>query len=116
MKYHVKKVLVLLPMLIMLTGCKEDSNQQMYVKQVYSIDDCDVKWVYNPDNYNFYIAKCPGNSTTTTYWSGGKSDHPVSVIQTANIEELRKQLAEAEAKEKVLQKLTADEKKVLGIE
>jgi hypothetical protein len=100
----------------LLTGCNENRDRTVGVTD-YEIkaEDCVVKYIDNPKGYNFFIAKCPAASETITYRRPqGKSSVPTATVMTS--ESLRMQLAEVEAKERALAKLTSEEKKLLGFE
>lgn len=65
--------------LLALSGC--DSDKPAYVKYSIDVDDCVVKYVYNPSGSNFFIAKCPQQSVTTTHEDRqGKTSHQRGVI------------------------------------
>lgn len=100
----------------LLTGCNENRDRTTGIAE-YEVqaEGCTVKYIDNPKGYNFFIAKCPAASETTTYLRPqGKSSVPTATVMTS--ESLRKQLAEVEAKEKALLKLTDEEKKLLGVQ
>jgi len=102
--------------LLMLAGCNENRDRTTGTAE-YEVqaEGCTVKYIDNPKGYNFFIAKCPAESETTTYRRpSGKSSYPTATIVTT--EDLRKQLEIAEAKEKALSKLTDNEKKLLGVQ
>ena len=93
-----------------LSGCKEENSDPVSRYQVEA-DGCIVKYIDNPKGYNFFIAKCPAASETITHQ---RPKHgPEATVMTSV--ELRKQLAEVEAKERALAKLSDEEKKLLGV-
>ena len=96
-----------------LAGCSDPQqrNREPVVQYEVEAEGCVVKYIDNPKGYNFFIAKCPAASEVTTHLRG-KSGPGVTVVTSEN---LRKQLAEVEAKERALSKLSADERKLLGL-
>jgi hypothetical protein len=110
-----KYIFLFIAVMFLLSGCNENRDRTVGVAD-YEIkaEDCVVKFIDNPRGYNFFIAKCPAESETTTYRRpSGKSTVPLATVVTSD--DLRKQLAEVEAKEKALSKLTDEEKKLLGV-
>lgn len=99
----------------LLTGCNENRDRTVGVADYeLKAEDCVVKYIDNPRGHNFFIAKCPAASETITYQRPqGKGSVPTATVMTS--ESLRKQLAEIEAKEKALAKLSVQEKVLLGI-
>ena len=59
------KYLIALSLIGLLTGC--DGDGRAYIKYSTEVEDCIVKYVYNPNGANFFIAKCPSKSTTITH-------------------------------------------------
>lgn len=100
----------------LLTGCNENRDRTVgNVEYEIKADGCTVKAIDNPKGPNFFIAKCPAASETTTYQhQQGKTTRPLATVVTS--EDLRKQLEVTEAKERAMAKLTAEEKKLLGVE
>lgn len=100
--------------ILLLTGCRNNSTDNAFVKYEVEAEGCLVKYIDNPKGYNFFIAKCPAESETITHQraSGKSTTTEVTVVTSV---ELRKQLAEVEAKEKALAKLSGEEKKLLGV-
>jgi hypothetical protein len=100
----------------LLTGCNENRDRTVgNVEYEIKADGCVVKAIDNPKGPNFFIAKCPAASETTTYqYQQGKTTRPLATVVTSD--DLRNQLAEVEAKEKALSKLTETEKKLLGVQ
>lgn len=96
-----------------LAGCSDPQqrNREPTVQYEVEAEGCIVKYIDNPKGYNFFIAKCPAASEVTTH-SRGKSGAGVTVVTSDG---LRKQLAELEAKEKALAKLSVEDRKALGI-
>ena len=113
-----KKILAIVGML-MLAGCNENGNRDPnigYVKYEVAVDGCQVKYVDNPKGSNFFIAKCPGDSSTVTHiQQNGKSQTTIPVVTTQEVDDLKKKLADAEAKQAALNKLSPEDKKALGI-
>lgn len=85
------------------------------IKRVHQIDGCEVKWVDNPYGANFYIARCGETVTNTWQRQSGKTQITEATINVNSEAELRKRLAEIEARNKALSKLSAEEKKALGL-
>lgn len=113
-----KYILLLCAVVFLLSGCNENRDRNIGVAD-YEIqaEGCTVKYIDNPKGYNFFIAKCPAQSETTTYQRpSGKSNYPTATIATTEqVKNLRDQLEIAEAKEKALNKLSDVEKRLLGI-
>jgi uncharacterized lipoprotein YehR (DUF1307 family) len=86
------------------------------VKKTLTVDGCEVKYVDNPYGPNFYIARCGDTVTNTWQRQSGKSSITEATVNVNSEAELRKRLAEIEAKNKALAKLSADEKKALGLQ
>jgi hypothetical protein len=110
-----KYILLAISVMLLLSGCNENRDRTTGIAD-YEIraEDCVVKYIDNPKGYNFFIAKCPAASETTTYQRPqGKGSVPTATVVTS--ESLRIQLAEIEAKERALSKLTDEEKKLLGV-
>jgi uncharacterized protein YcfL len=108
--------LYILPLvaLLMLAGCDASPNSprnQVYVHYEVEAEGCIVKYINNPKGMDFFIAKCPAESETITTKRAKSS--PQATVTTST--DLRKQLAEVEAKEKALAKLSDEEKALLGI-
>lgn len=102
----------------MLTGCQDDTRDQTkgYIKYELEADGCVVKYVDNPRGYNFFIAKCPGASSTITHQrSSGKTTTTEVTVVTDDADVLRQKLKEIEARKAALSKLSDEDKKVLGI-
>lgn len=109
---------VLLTTSALLSGCRDDGpNSNIgYVKYEIAVDGCQVKYVDNPRGSNFFVARCPGESVTTTHiQQNGKSHTTVPVVTTQEVDDLKKKLAEAQAKQAALDKLTPEDRKLLGI-
>jgi hypothetical protein len=110
-----KYILLLAAVVFLLSGCNENRDRTTGTAE-YEVqaEGCTVKYIDNPKGYNFFIAKCPAASETTTWrQQSGKSSYPTANVVTS--ESLRTQLAEVEAKEKALAKLSVQEKVLLGI-
>lgn len=105
---------------LMLTACGDpDPNApkpMLAVKKVHNIDGCEVKWIDNPYGPNFYIARCGDTVTNTWQRQSGKTQITEATINVNSEAELRKRLAEIEARNKALAKLSAEEKKALGLQ
>lgn len=112
-----KYVLLLAAVVFLLQGCGQGEPRDRTIGLVqYEIkaEGCNVKYIDNPKGPNFFIAKCPAESETTTYQrQSGKTTTTDATVVTS--ESLRRQLAEVEAKEKALAKLSDEEKKLLGV-
>jgi hypothetical protein len=104
---------------LMLTACDSDPNSlrnQIRVKTSFEVDGCDVKYVQHPSYPDFYIARC-GNTVTNTWQRRvGKSYTTEASINVNDEQELRNRLSEIETKNKALAKLSAEEKKALGVQ
>lgn len=110
-----KKLLFMVPCFLLAACGPDGPGNPPYVKSEFEIDGCQVKYVYHPSMPNFYIARC-GNTTTTTWQKQqGKSTVTEASINVDNADDLRNRLATVEARDKALAKLTADERKALGI-
>ena len=105
---------------LMLTACSDpDPNAPKpvpTVKKTLTVDGCEVKYVDNPYGPNFYIARCGNTVTNTWQRQSGKSSVTEATVNVDTEAELRKKLAEIEAKNKALAKLSAEEKKALGLQ
>ena len=110
-----KYILLLAAVVFLLSGCNENRDRTIgTVEYEVKAEGCTVKYIDNPKGHNFFIAKCPAESETTTWrQQSGKSSYSTANVVTS--ENLRTQLAEVEAKEKALSKLTDEEKKLLGV-
>jgi hypothetical protein len=113
------KYLALIFMALTLTGCGDsDPNApkpMLAVKKVHQIDGCEVKYVDNPYGPNFYIARCGETVTNTWQRQSGKTQVTEATINVNSEAELRKRLAEIEARNKALAKLSDAEQKALGL-
>jgi len=110
-----KYILLFSSVLFLLSGCNENRDRTVGIAD-YEIkaEDCVVKYIDNPKGHNFFIAKCPAASETISWQQQqGKSSYTTATVVTS--ESLRIKLAEVEAKEKALSKLTDEEKKLLGV-
>lgn len=111
-----KYILLLCAVVFLLSGCRDENRDRNVGVADYEIkaEGCVVKLIDNPKGSNFFIAKCPAESETVTWQQkSGKSSYTTATVTTS--ESLRKQLAEVEAKEKALAKLSDEEKKLLGV-
>jgi len=104
---------------LMLVGCSDpDPNApkpQPFVKRTFEIDGCEVKYVDHPNLPNFYIARCGNTVTNTWQQRSGKTTTTRASINVDSADELRKQLEVIETRNKALAKLSAEEKKALGL-
>lgn len=106
------KRLLILSSLVLLSAC--NSDKPLHVQDSFEIEGCVVKSVYNPRGYDFFIAHCRADSEIITgRRTNGKSSAPIPTIMTSDA--LRAQLADVEAKEKALSKLSPEDKQALGI-
>lgn len=105
---------------LMLTACGPvDPNApkpKPTVVKTVEVDGCEVKYVENPYGPNFYIARCSNTVTNTWQRKSGKSTVTEATVNVDTETELRKRLAEVEAKNKALAKLSDAEKKALGLQ
>ena len=120
-----KKAIVILAA-VLLVGCNSRTDEQAKamlsnpdINNVGTFDGCEVKYVDRGyHNYSFYIARCGNTATATrnyTEQSGKTTVNRRSTVITQEIEKLEAEKAAAVAKEAALSKLTAEEKKALGI-
>lgn len=113
------KKILLISSVLLLTACNQEHNRDPnigYVKYEVTVDGCQVKYVDNPKGSNFFIAKCPAESITTTHiQQNGKSQTVIPVVTTKEVEDLEKKLADAKATQAALNKLSLEDKKALGI-
>lgn len=110
---------------VLLVGCGRTDEQAKAmlsnpdINNVGTFDGCEVKYVDRGyRDSSFYIAKCGNTSTAThnyTEKSGKNTVHRRSTVITQEIEKLEAEKAEAVTKEKALEKLNPEEKKLLGI-
>lgn len=113
-----KYILLLCAVVFLLSGCNENRDRTVgFPEYEINAEGCTVKYIDNPKGYNFFIAKCPAQSETTTYQRpSGKAHYPTATIATTEqVKNLRDQLEIAEAKEKALNKLSEVERRLLGI-
>ena len=110
-----KYIFLFIAVLFLLAGCNENRDRTTGIADYeLKAEDCVVKYIDNPRGHNFFIAKCPAASETISWQQQqGKSSYTTSTVMTS--ESLRIKLAEVEAKEKALAKLTDEEKKLLGV-
>jgi hypothetical protein len=107
----------------LLTGCNEKEDSLRAAPETSAIgtfDGCEVSFVNRGYNeLSFYMAKCPGNSTTTTQnyrvKSGKSTVFKRSTVIAQEIEALQVEKNESESKEKALEKLSPAERKTLGL-
>ena len=101
-----------------LAGCNENRDRTIgNVEYEIKADGCTVKAIDNPKGPNFFIAKCPAASETTTYQhQQGKSSHPLATVTTGpSASEISWQLEVAQARARALDKLSDLDKRMLGI-
>jgi hypothetical protein len=120
-----KKVICILAA-VLLVGCNQRTDEQAKamlsnpdINDMGTFDGCEVKFVDRGyHNYSFYIARCGNTSTLTrnyTEQSGKTTVNRRSTTIAQEIDRLEAEKAAAVAKERALEKLTPEEKKVLGI-
>ncbi len=82
-------------------------------------EGCEVKYVDRGyQTKSFYIAKCGSTTTATRNYneqSGKTTVFRSSTVITQELEKLQAEKAAAETKERALEKLSLEEKKLLGI-
>ena len=113
---------------VLMAGCDNAAELKAIEEKISSppitklgtFEGCEVVFVDRYyANQSFYMAKCPGNSTTVTnnYTEQvGKTSQTrtrTSIVQ--EIEGLKKELAVSEIKEQALKKLSPEEIKVLNL-
>lgn len=102
------------------SGCfQADPNAPKPVPKIIAtveVDGCEVKYIDNPHYPNFYIARCDNTVTNTWQRRSGKATITEATINVDVEADLRKQLAEIEARNKALKKLSDEDKKLLGIQ
>ena len=117
-----KKILlsIMIVMCFGLSACDEElaaKRANPDIITIGEIDGCTVKYINRGYQYeSFYIAKC--NSTvaiTSGYETGGKSSRHVTQAVIVDESSINIQLAELQQKKAALDKLTPDEKVLLGI-
>ena len=89
------------------------------INNVGTFDGCEVKFIDRGyHNFSFYIAKC-GNTTTTTRnyteQSGKTTVNRRSTVIAQEIQKLETEKAAAVSKERALEKLSPEEKALLGV-
>ena len=119
-----KKLLLVLAVLS-LTACgrTDEEARALLAKPAVSdaimVDGCEVKFVDRGyQNHSFYLAKCGNTNTLTRNYeeqSGKTRVFRRSTVITQEIEQLQKEKADVETKEQALAKLSAEERKALGI-
>ena len=119
----ISKVMLAICVGVLLTGCNEEKTALLASPKTESVgtfDGCEVSFVNRGwSEASFYMAKCPGNSATTTrnytVKSGKATVFKRSTVIAQEIESLQAEKAESEAREAALAKLTPAEKSALGI-
>lgn len=108
--------LIILSVAVLLTACNEQGvAREPEIRKTFEVDGCQVKYIDPPSLPNFYIARC-GNTTTTTWkQQQGKTSTTYGAINVESADDLRRRLAEVEARDKALAKLTDEEKRALGV-
>jgi major membrane immunogen (membrane-anchored lipoprotein) len=111
---------------VLLVGCGGRTDEQAKamlsnpdVNEVGTFDGCEVKYVDRGYHaYSFYIARC-GNTTTATRnyteQSGKTTVNRRSTVIAQEIQKLEAEKAAAVTKEKALEKLSPEEKALLGV-
>ena len=108
------KIILFVISVLLFSGC--DKIGSTHIRKTIEIDGCTVKYVYNVDGPDFYIARCGDTTTTTWQEQSGKQTITRATINVNDAESLRNRLSEIEARDKALAKLTAEERKILGVE
>jgi len=110
-----KLIFLVLPLLLAACNDPNAPKREPNVRNTFEVDGCQVKYIDPPNLPNFYIARC-GNTTTATWQqSNGKSTTTYGSVTVDTTDELRKRLADAEARDKALAKLSPEDRKALGI-
>ena len=111
---------------VLLVGCGGRTDEQAKamltnpdINNVGTFDGCEVKYVDRGYHaYSFYIARC-GNTTTSTRnyteQSGKTTVNRRSTVIAQEIQKLEAEKAAAVTKEKALEKLSSEEKALLGV-
>lgn len=116
----IKLLSVLALVTLMTSGCSpSDPNAPKPTPKIIAtveVDGCEVKYIDNPQYPNFYIARCGNTVTNTWQRRSGKTTITEASINVNSEEELRRRLAEVEARNKALKKLSDEDKKLLGVQ
>lgn len=113
---------------VLMTGCKSAADLKAIDEKISSppitklgnFDGCEVVFVdRHYASQSFFMAKCPGNSTTLTnnYTEqvGKTSQNRTRTSIVQEIEGLKKELAVNEVKEQAMKKLSLEEIKALNL-
>lgn len=107
--------IIFLVVAVLLTACEAQTHREPQVRNTFEADGCQIKYIDPPNMPNFYIARC-GNTTTTTWkQQQGKSTTTYGSVTVESADDLRKRLAEVEARDKAMAKLSDEDKRALGI-
>lgn len=107
--------LIIVASALMLTACGAEGARDPIVRNTIEVDGCQVKYIDPPNLPNFYVARCDNTTTTTWKQQTGKTSTTYGAINVESTADLRQRLADAEAREKALSKLSPEDKKALGI-
>lgn len=105
------KKLLILSMVIFLSGCGSEvatSDYTSVIRKDKDLDGCIIKYARDGMN-GIYIARCPNSITTTTFSVGKTKRSVVTIEENAVI------LTDEEIRAKAMEKLTPEERKVLGL-
>jgi len=102
---------------------KKKMSNPVITEVTTNVDGCKVSYVDRGHDYNsFYLAKCEGNSATTTqnwtyrYGKGQTMAKRRTAIElSAEIDSLTKEREETKKLESALSKLSEEDKKTLGL-
>ena len=108
---------VILILAVFLTACNDSNTptREPTVRKIMDVEGCQVKYIDPPNSPNFYIARCGSTTTTTWQQQNGKSTTTYGAINVESESDLRNRLAEVEARDKALAKLSPEDKKALGL-
>jgi intein/homing endonuclease len=102
-----KKIILILITLVSFMACSKKTQE--YTDSFLlpeELKDCKIFWMRGENVGSMKIVRCPNSSTTTSY-EDGKTQKDITVAET--------EMSEAKLKESALNKLTEEEKKVLGL-
>ena len=101
---------ILLP--VLLSGCS--GYKETTEDKLSNVSGCDISKVrIKGEEHPIYIAKCKGVVTTTSFYTtGGKAPTTVGVATVTVVQQEQEELSKKQA---ALEKLSDEEKKLLGL-